>query len=381
MRQLPLSKIHTNYVVNYNVYMDSRYDEIRFHLEHLSNDLRNLQSTQNQSLLSNLLSYVDELKNNVRRFVTMNPSDMKAVVDSTAGHRIKKKISIDKMHLHSDELCFKFERHVFDYKKKNVKKYKGKDVVRDKKFYEHIVDIMEYEKSKMEICDVYRKMGLKTCAYCNAQYAIGFTDGKEKYATYEFDHFYDKSDWPCFASSFYNLQPSCGSCNKRKLNKRYHFCLYSCSEFNLDSVKFQLPLKLFIDFWQKPQKNLLKIDIKPSLIVRDKISKVRQKRIENEKNLIWNEFVNKLHLESLYQEHRDEIEKALVRVKSNTLSYQNQLRKTYQNRTLQMFMSFHEFLYGFSEKKEDVHKQPLTKVKQDVFDQLSEIKSFGKRVK
>ena len=46
-----------------------------------------------------------------------------------------------------------------------------------------------------------------------------------------------------------------------------------------------------------------------------------------------------------------------------------------------MFMSFHEFLYGFSEKKEDLHKQPLTKVKQDVFDQLSEIKSFGKRVK
>lgn len=216
--------------------------------------------------------------------------------------------------------------------------------------------------------------------YCNAQYAIGFENGKEKYASFEFDHFYDKSEWPCFASSFYNLQPSCGSCNRRKLANRYHFCLYSCSEFDLDSVKFQIPWKLFVVFWQKPQKNLLKIDIKPTHVVRDKISKARKNRIEREKKLICDEFVEKLHLKSLYQEHCDEIEKALVRVKSNTLSYQNQLKKTYQNRTLQTFMSFHEFLYGFSKEKKDVHKQPLTKVKQDVFDQLSEIKSFGKRV-
>lgn len=385
MRQVPLYKIHVQYVKPYNDYMKTRYDEIRYHLRFLSVDISNSPTFQDptmQGVKQNLLDYVEELRTHLHKFITMNPSDMNAVVNKTVGHKIKKKINVGKIYLTSEELSSEFDRNVYDFRTKCPKKNRyRRDIVWKKKFYEHIVDILEYERCKKEIIPRYREMGIKTCVYCNAQYAIGFSEKNGNHATYEFDHFHDKSNWPCFASSFYNLQPSCGSCNRTKSNNKYHFSLYSCAKDDFDVVKFRLPLALFTEFWLKPQKDLLKIEIEKCEVNQKNISKVRKKKIEKEKECILGELKTELRLENLYQEHRDEIEKILLRVKSNPLSYQKQLRTAYNNRNLQMFMSFHEFLYNFSKEPDDVHKQPLTKVKQDIFKQLSDIASFGKRIK
>ena len=381
MRQFPLSKIHAQYVKPYNDYMKTRYDEIKFHLGWLSYDILHdskFQKKKNQVIKQALLNYIDELRTHLHRFITMNPSDMNAVVNKIAGHRINKKINVGKIHLASAELVFEFNRYIYDFKK-NCRKQnqKKKDIVWKKKFYEHIVDILEYERCKKEIIPIYREMGIKTCVYCNAQYAIGFSKKKSNCATYEFDHFHDKSDWPCFASTFYNLQPSCGSCNKKKSNNEYHFSLYSCAKDDFDVVKFQIPSALFSMFWLKPQKKILKIKIQECEVNQKNISKSRKKKKEEEKKCVLDELKTKLHLENLYQEHIDEIEKIIMRVKSNPLSYQKQLRNAYNNQKLQMFMSFCEFICNFSEKHDDVYKQPLTKLKQDIFEQFFNITSSG----
>lgn len=63
------------------------------------------------------------------------------------------------------------------------------------------------------------KLNIRTCPYCNRNYT--FTIKRTKVDTFktrpEFDHFYDKSDYPSLALSFFNLVPSCHTCNHGKL--------------------------------------------------------------------------------------------------------------------------------------------------------------------
>lgn len=74
--------------------------------------------------------------------------------------------------------------------------------------------------SKEEISYKYMdKLNIRTCPYCNRNYT--FTIKRTKADTFktrpEFDHFYDKSEYPSLALSFFNLVPSCHTCNHGKL--------------------------------------------------------------------------------------------------------------------------------------------------------------------
>lgn len=60
----------------------------------------------------------------------------------------------------------------------------------------------------------FRDLNIRTCPYCNRHYT--FTLDKKVKAAPEFDHFYDKSKHPLLAVSFYNLVPSCHTCNHAK---------------------------------------------------------------------------------------------------------------------------------------------------------------------
>lgn len=65
--------------------------------------------------------------------------------------------------------------------------------------------------------DVFEKLGLRTCPYCNRHYAFTLKSAKGKFKTRpEFDHFYDKSTYPMLAVTFFNLVPSCKECNHGK---------------------------------------------------------------------------------------------------------------------------------------------------------------------
>lgn len=97
-------------------------------------------------------------------------------------------------------------------------------------FFELVVDAMRYDKVQKDIMPKYiKEMGIKTCSYCNAQFATTASLQEIKYAPkgkftvksvntscYELDHNKAKSLYPYLCTNFYNLQPSCSSCNRRK---------------------------------------------------------------------------------------------------------------------------------------------------------------------
>ncbi|MBB2151437.1 hypothetical protein [Pedobacter gandavensis] len=57
------------------------------------------------------------------------------------------------------------------------------------------------------------KLKLNTCPYCNAQFTFAIKKKGGKKARPHLDHFLDKASHPYFALSFYNLIPSCYTCN------------------------------------------------------------------------------------------------------------------------------------------------------------------------
>ncbi|HFI0107088.1 TPA: hypothetical protein ACGOY6_001280 [Streptococcus suis] len=72
-------------------------------------------------------------------------------------------------------------------------------------------------------------LGVVVCPYCNRDYinSRGNSFGAN------FDHFFDKDDFPFFALSLYNLIPSCATCNRIKGNDSIDFCPFdTASEAN-----------------------------------------------------------------------------------------------------------------------------------------------------
>ena len=86
-------------------------------------------------------------------------------------------------------------------------------------------------------------MAVNVCVYCNRQYTftLNESDGKCRPTL---DHFLDKSKHPYFALSFYNLIPSCYTCNSSLKNQKkftikdnlhpYSHSMFEVLEFSID---------------------------------------------------------------------------------------------------------------------------------------------------
>lgn len=67
-----------------------------------------------------------------------------------------------------------------------------------------------YEKN-LEKWEFINRIKIDTCSYCNRNYI--YTTTKNKNIKPEIDHFYPKSKYPILGLSYFNLIPSCKSCN------------------------------------------------------------------------------------------------------------------------------------------------------------------------
>lgn len=88
------------------------------------------------------------------------------------------------------------------------------------------------------------KMGIKVCPYCEDQHIEGVTIGTVRKRTMEFDHFYPKGsdEYPALAMCFFNLIPSCITCNRTKLTKPVSANPYSEDIEELTHLNVDLPI-------------------------------------------------------------------------------------------------------------------------------------------
>ena len=129
------------------------------------------------------VDYIERIENRYEILLTMHPKDFCDEFD--AFNEI-----VGGTHL-SDNLLVKVNRKGESIQPRNVK------------FYELLVWALRYENVQGSIFpDYIRKLGIRTCVYCNAQYAIATRQNK---AFYQLDHCFPKSRYPFLATSFFNL--------------------------------------------------------------------------------------------------------------------------------------------------------------------------------
>lgn len=224
-------------------------------------------------------------------------------------------------------------------------------------FYSNIVDAMEYESIRnKEYAEAIKTIGIRTCVYCNAEYMpIKKITARSHRCRFEADHFRPKDQDPFLCISFYNLLPSCAFCNRSKSNKQSDFYLYTSNPADIEPFHFKLDDLSIIKYEHTLNANVLKI-----LFEGDKdLKKNHEKRF---------------HISEIYDSFKDEAEEILWKAKTMNSSYAEHLKASFQAVFGNLGKNEIRFLYGFYDEATDVHKRPLTKMKQDIAKQLKVLK-------
>lgn len=225
----------------------------------------------------------------------------------------------------------------------------------DKSFADAIVEAMRYDDvRKYEIPSYVKKLEIKSCVYCNAQYtATVHKDNDMIVGAYQIDHFKPKSLYPFLCISFFNLQPCCANCNLWKSDMPIEFNLYTTNASEIDPFNFLLTKKSIINYMLYQDATKLNIQLNSS-----------------NNNLLTNHNT-RFHTQELYVNFNDDAEELLWKCKIYNNTYKELLLHQFVKLFPNKKQDIHRFLFGFYDKVADIHKRPLTKMKQDIYKQLS----------
>lgn len=200
------------------------------------------------------------------------------------------------------------------------------------------------------------RLNLDTCAYCNRSYTYSLS--KKDGIKPELDHFYPKSKYPFLGLSFYNLIPSCQTCNGFGGKEEKDPLLENMvSPYLLehDTFYFTYDVKS-IDF-------LSPLEGKSSVEVILKAKK-------GSGNL------NVFKLPDLYQKHEDHVLELIVKSKLKYTEEYREYLRSYKE------LSFSDgeidrMIMGNYTLIEELHKRPLSKLYRDIGIELGLIEGGG----
>lgn len=227
-----------------------------------------------------------------------------------------------------------------------------------------IVETMGYQTIRDEVFPKYvRKLGIKTCVYCNANYAITDKDGN---GYYDLDHWKPKSLYPYLCTSFYNLQVSCPSCNRRKSNSDQYefFQLWNDQTAHCEEVlKFGLNHGNVARYWITHQ---------------SKDEYVRFLSADTQYAKMRDDMEERLHIEERYKEHNDVTEEIFWKAKVYNPSFLASLHRGLNSgKSARKGVNLpicrgdiYRFILGTYEMPEQIYLRPLSKMIQDVAKEL-----------
>jgi len=196
-------------------------------------------------------------------------------------------------------------------------------------------------------------LNVKTCPYCNMHYTLYAEEyvtkrAIQKMAKFQFDHFYDKAEYPMLSMSLYNLIPSCASCNQGKSKGELSLDFHPyCTDIG-DNFKFEVkdPVPLLIG------KDDEKLDL----------------QLVPLHGVDLTEYKKKFHIEGLYRRHKDVAREVFARAYVDAY-YGNWMNFAF----LEDQMLAERISKGFYPSKDDIELRPMTKFQQDLWAQAKGI--------
>lgn len=222
---------------------------------------------------------------------------------------------------------------------------------------DRLVQIMRYDIVRKKITpSFFRQLGVKACVYCNANYAITDADNN---GYYDMDHWKPKALYPYLCISFFNFQPSCPSCNRRKSDSdEPFFGLWNDqSVTDLDVLDFELSdfsRIMYIVFGNNEVLDVKLVPAQPSTTQKINIRNVAEK---------------KFHINSRYKEHNDVTEEIIWKSWIYSPAYLYSLRKAFSHGILS-YIDVGRFILGNYIDHDDIHQRPLSRMTQAVARQL-----------
>ena len=214
------------------------------------------------------------------------------------------------------------------------------------------------EEIKYSSKDLVEGLGISVCPYCNRNYIklveterevkeeIEVTkEEKVKIRIDELDHFYPKKKYPFLAISFYNLIPSCKTCNQTFKKEE----LVSVNPYSkIEEFSFGLKIinsKFYYD------KNGFEIDY-------DKARDVLKDNFKVFK------------IEELYNQHRDQILELIQKQITYPDSYIDELFQKYEGTFFRNREDVIRHLSSGIMEEENLHLRPLSKLTHDIAKEL-----------
>lgn len=248
------------------------------------------------------------------------------------------------------------------YKKKGIADFRR---VLYQIFVEHI-----YEDTKFfNKSEFIRKKGLKVCPYCGRNYIFSVVrKGIGIDVKPQIDHFIPKGEFPFLAFSYYNLIPSCESCNatckkeQKPLNAlNDSYLILNPYEYNDERI-FQFNLKnidIFTDFLMAKEQNI-QVDFAPLF----------KANIHTYENLFG--------LKSLYEKHNDLAHELLIRKQFWTSDTNQQYYKNILNCDPNIREKMILAFLGYYENIDEHGKRPFSKFLSDISAHYDELVQKGK---
>lgn len=93
---------------------------------------------------------------------------------------------------------------------------------KEKKKIENIFNYSGH-RQKESFMEHFKKLNIKSCPFCNNNYVYFYKKDGKKYNTLAtLEHYYPKAKYPHLSLSFYNLIPSCATCNSKFKGNKTH---------------------------------------------------------------------------------------------------------------------------------------------------------------
>ncbi|OJY97982.1 MAG: hypothetical protein BGP13_09975 [Sphingobacteriales bacterium 40-81] len=205
--------------------------------------------------------------------------------------------------------------------------------------------------------DLAKKLNVKTCPYCNRSYTVTVADTKNRIVRPDFDHFFPRKQYPLLSLSFYNLIPSCSTCNRTLKNQNkvvYGKYIHPYEEGFGDALK--------INFFPKDTDSAVgkKTDF-DILAVSSPIQTSKSQRCLASFGLF--------KLKELYEEsHSSEIADIIRKHYVSNGRYLEMLKAAFPK--LGSIDELYRIAFGNYYNEGDFEKRPLSKLTKDVVEQL-----------
>lgn len=211
-----------------------------------------------------------------------------------------------------------------------------------------------YENSLFDNSKFIDRINVHTCPYCNRNYV--YTSKKNKKVKPEIDHFYPKHKYPILGISYFNLIPSCETCNGQSAkHKKDPFSERLLNPYKIKNGDFKISHRI---------KNIAIIN---------PLSGKSDVEVFFKDNDIIKPNLEIFNLKDLYELHHDHAIELIIK---RNLKYSKKYRdylSSYKGFTFSKTEIDRMILGNYALEKEQ-HKRPLSKLYQDLGKELGLIK-------